>query len=112
MKPTICVCIPTYNGSKFLKQSMESVLSQTYSDFEVVISDDCSSDTTMEILEQFRRKEPRIKIYRNKENIGYVRNWNKCLELAEGEWIKFLFQDDLLESKCIERLLNVYRGES
>jgi glycosyltransferase involved in cell wall biosynthesis len=104
--PKVSVCVPTYNGAKYIKICIESVLAQTYSNFEILIVDDNSKDETMEILCDFAKREKRIRIVRNQINLGLVQNWNRCVELAEGEWIKFVFQDDFIAPNCIEELLN------
>lgn len=106
----VSVCIPTYNGSTYLRQAIESARMQTYSDFELLFVDDGSSDDTFEIVEEFARLDSRVRAYRNPQRLGLAENWNRCLELAGGEWIKFLFQDDYLHSTCIERLLKLAEG--
>ncbi len=108
----VSVCIPTYNGEKYLKECLDSVLSQSYSNIEIIIVDDCSTDTTCQIIEQYTRKDNRIKLYRNELNLGLVGNWNKCLELAQGEWIKFVFQDDLISVDCIKKQVNAAQNHS
>ncbi|MES2592725.1 MAG: glycosyltransferase family 2 protein [Bacteroidota bacterium] len=101
--PLISICIPTYNGEKYLKECLNSVLSQTYKNIEIIIVDDCSTDATTAILENYMAEDRRIILYKNTSNLGLVGNWNKCLELAKGEWIKFVFQDDLIVHDCIEK---------
>ena len=105
-KPLVTVCIPTYNGQAFLRECMDSVLSQTFTDFEIVVVDDHSSDSTVEILEEYRTRDPRIRVSKNPRNLGLVGNWNRCVELAHGEWIKFVFQDDLVSPTCLEKLVS------
>jgi len=99
----LSVCIPTYNGEAFLDACLESLTCQTLGDFEVIVCDDGSSDSTWEILERHAKQDSRFKIYRNKYNLGLVKNWKRCIDLAEGDWIKFLFQDDTLEQECLSR---------
>ncbi|MEY3760713.1 MAG: hypothetical protein RIR39_2204 [Pseudomonadota bacterium] len=102
-KPLVSVCIPCYNGAKYLKECIDSVLSQSYINFEIIIVDDKSSDNTLDIINQYN--DSRISKYINKVNLGLVGNWNRCIELANGEWVKFVFQDDILDAECIEKLL-------
>ncbi|WP_309741745.1 glycosyltransferase family 2 protein [Chamaesiphon sp. OTE_20_metabat_361] len=104
MKPFISVCIPTYNGQKYLKDTLDSVLLQTYKDFEILIVDDRSSDNTIDIAEEYAARDTRIEVIRNPQNLGLVGNWNRCIELANGEWIKFVFQDDMIAPNCLEKL--------
>ena len=104
MKDLISICIPTYNGEKYLKECLDTVLSQSYENIEIIIVDDCSIDKTISIVEEYIQKDSRIKLDKNQSNLGLVANWNKCLELANGEWIKFVFQDDLIEPDCLSLL--------
>ena len=103
----VSICIPTYNGSNYLEACLQSVCQQTFTDFEIIICDDCSSDNTIEIVKIFQQKDPRIKLFINQKNLGLVGNWNRCLELAAGEWIKFVFQDDLIVPNCLQKMLEV-----
>jgi glycosyltransferase involved in cell wall biosynthesis len=72
---------------------------------EIVIVDDASTDSTLAIIREFMRRDTRIVLYQNAKRLGLVGNWNRCLELARGDWIKFLFQDDVLAPECIEAML-------
>jgi len=105
MKPLVSVCIPAYNGERYLKECIDSILAQTFTDFELLIIDDSSSDKTFEIAQEYAKNDSRIKVFKNEKNLGLVGNWNRCIELAQGEWIKFVFQDDLIVSNCLERML-------
>ncbi len=96
------VLIPTYNGEAHLEACLDSLLAQTTSEFEVVVCDDASTDRTWEILQRYAARDSRFRLHRNERNLGLVGNWIRCVELAEGEWLKFLFQDDTLEPRCLE----------
>lgn len=102
----VSICIPTYNGAKYLEACLVSVLSQTYKDIEILMVDDGSTDATFEILEYYAAIDQRIRLVRNEHNLGLVGNWNHCITLAQGEWIKFVFQDDWLEPECLEAMLD------
>jgi glycosyltransferase involved in cell wall biosynthesis len=104
MKPKVSICIPTYNGGKYLRECLDSVLSQTFIDFEVLVVDDQSRDESPSIAHSYATKDPRIKVMQNKQNLGLVANWNRCVELAQGEWIKFVFQDDLIAPECLTKM--------
>lgn len=97
----VSVCIPTYNGAQYLEECLESAIAQTYPYLEILVVDDQSTDRTLEIAASYQQRDPRIRICRNEKNLGLVANWNKCLELARGEWIKYLFQDDVLAPDCL-----------
>jgi glycosyltransferase involved in cell wall biosynthesis len=100
--PLVSICIPTYNGSAFLAQCIESATKQTYSNIEILAIDDKSSDDTCLLIEKYAATDTRIKLIRNEQNLGLVGNWNKCIDIAKGEWIKFLFQDDYFDVNCIK----------
>jgi glycosyltransferase involved in cell wall biosynthesis len=103
MSPLISVCIPTFNGEKYIRSCLDSCLAQSFKDFELVICDDGSSDLTVELIKTCQEKMPSIRFFENPTNLGLVGNWNKCLELAEGTWIKFLFQDDQMAPDCLSK---------
>ena len=90
----VSICIPVYNSASYLAQAIESALSQSYPDFEVLIVDDCSTDGSTEIAAEYEQKDMRIRFVKNESNRGMVGNWNYCLELAQGTYIRFLFGDD------------------
>lgn len=89
----VTVIMPVYNGEKYIREAVESVLNQTYTDFLLLCIDDCSSDHSVEILHQFR--DTRMKVVQNQENKGIAYTRNRGLELAETEYIAFLDDDDI-----------------
>jgi glycosyltransferase involved in cell wall biosynthesis len=93
MSPTVSIVMPVYNAEKTLRESMYTVLSQTYTDFELIALDDCSTDSTPQILASFG--DPRIRIIRNEQNLGITRNLNKGLDLSTGTYIARMDADDL-----------------
>lgn len=96
--PMVSICIPAYNHQRFLPEALKSVISQTYTDFEVIVMDDCSFDATAAIAHDFAARDQRVSVHVNERNIGMVPNWNRCLELARGKYIKYLFGDDFFSS--------------
>lgn len=107
--PQISVCIPSYNHGRFLPQTIDSVLQQTFDDFEILIIDDCSADETEAIVKPYALRNPRIRFIVNPENLGMVRNWNLCLAEARGKYIKYLFGDDLLLSRdTLQKMLSLF----
>ena len=104
--PLVSICIPTYNGAAYIMKCIESAIGQTYDKIELIINDDGSSDDTILIINEFIKKDNRIKFTKNSSNLGLVENWNKTLDLASGEYIKWLFQDDYLEKNAIEEFVN------
>lgn len=103
--PLVSICMPTYNGAAFIEETLASALNQTYQNFEIIITDDQSSDETVAICEAYAKKDSRIKVFKNSKNLGLVGNWCTCVEKANSKWVKFLFQDDLLVPQCIEEMI-------
>lgn len=105
--PLVSICIPTYQGEKFIKEALSSVLLQTYSHIEIIFSDDASTDKTVEIAKLFKEKSSfNFEIITHKQ-FGLVHNWNFCVSQAKGKYIKFLFQDDLLEPDCVKQMVEL-----
>lgn len=100
----VSVCIPTFNYGAFLRDALASALAQSFGDLEVVVVDNCSTDDTAAVVEEARRRDPRVRYVRNSENVGAQRNLNRCLELARGEYVNVLGADDLLEPGALARL--------
>jgi glycosyltransferase involved in cell wall biosynthesis len=94
--PTVSVLIPTYNYARYLPEAIESVLAQDLESVEIIISDDCSTDGSAEIIAKYALRDSRIKATIQKQNLGMVANWNWCLAQAKGKYIKYLFGDDCL----------------
>lgn len=103
--PLVSICIPTYNGELYIAEALESAIQQTYPNLEIVVTDDASRDDTLLIVDGFKSKTS-IPIYIHKHTpAGIGSNWNFCVSKANGAYIKFLFQDDVLLSDCIERMM-------
>ncbi len=106
-QPKVSICIPTYNGEAFIEETIKSAIAQTYPNIELIVSDDGSTDRTIAIAQSFQSQTAvdfRIILHRN---YGLSQNWNFCISQATGEYIKFLFQDDLLEPECIAKMVAV-----
>ncbi|UJF30654.1 glycosyltransferase [Kaistella sp. 97-N-M2] len=106
MDDLVSICIPTFNGEKYLQEALESVKAQTYKNIEVVISDDRSSDNTLNICEKFKAEVSFPVSILSHIPAGIGANWNNSINKARGKYIKILFQDDVLEANCIEEMLN------
>lgn len=106
-KKKVSILIPVYNRELLLEECIESTLNQTYDNFEVVIVDNASTDRTWEVCQAWAMRDERIRIFRNDENLGPVRNWQRCLDEATGEFCKFLFSDDKLMPDCLDRMVKV-----
>lgn len=110
--PFFSACVPVYNGAAYLRECLDSILSQTFQDFEIVVVDDGSSDDSAALIGEYAKSEPRLRFHRNQTNLGLVANWNKCLSLSRGTWIKFLFQDDFWDPSCLEQVQRQTDGRS
>jgi len=99
VEPKVSFIIPCYNLAHFLADCVNSILSQTYGDFEILIMDDCSPDNTPEVAAQF--KDPRVIHIRNEPNLGNIRNYNKGIELSRGRYLWLISADDCLRSRHV-----------
>ena len=98
--PKISVLMPAYNAEKYIKEAIDSILNQTFTDFEFIIIDDCSTDSTAEIIKSY--SDERIKYYKNEQNLGVARTLNRGLDLATGEYIARMDSDDISLPKRFE----------
>jgi glycosyltransferase involved in cell wall biosynthesis len=105
--PLVSVGLPVYNGERYLRQSIDSILNQTYREFEFIIVDNASTDSTEQICRDYARRDPRIRYHRNDVNIGAPRNFNKVFELSKGKYLKWSTSDDYCAPEYIEKCLEV-----
>lgn len=103
--PIVSVCIPSYEGANFIGTAIESVLMQSFTDFELIIVDDNSTDDIEAIIGKYN--DPRIRFLHNDRNLGPEGNWNRCLTEARGRYFKLLPQDDILAPQCLARQVAV-----
>lgn len=104
-RPLVSVIMPSYNAEKYLSEAIESVIAQTYSEWELLIIDDGSTDRSSELAEAFAAADRRISFYANPKNIGVAKTRNRGLDLAAGEWIALLDSDDLWHADKLEKQL-------
>ena len=103
--PAVSIVIPLYNCESHIGETIESVLAQTFKDFELVVVDDLSTDRSAAIAEAF--DDPRIRLIRNPDRQGFAGNWNRCLAMMRGTYCKLLPHDDPLEPTCLEEQVRV-----
>lgn len=106
----VSVCLASYNGEKFIGEQIESILSDLRQFDELIICDDCSTDRTCSIIQSFN--DWRITLIRNKRNLGYIRNFEKLISLAEGDYVFLSDQDDIWIKGKIEKVISVFRADS
>ena len=99
--PLVSVCIPSYNNTEYILETINCILSQSYKNIELIVVDDNSSDGTYELVQSV--KDKRLKVYKNGTNLGMAGNWNRCLELCSGKYIKLMCADDLIHKRLIEK---------
>jgi glycosyltransferase involved in cell wall biosynthesis len=110
LKPLVSIGMPVRNGENFLEEALKSLLSQTFEDFELIISDNASEDGTRPICEGYAATDRRIRYLRLKSNIGAARNWNHVFKLAHGKFFKWAPHDDIYHPSYLEACLEVFRS--
>lgn len=102
----ISIIMASYNYANYISEAIESVINQTYKDWELIVIDDGSSDNSVEIIEQFVKKDNRIKLFINEKNLGLAKTLQKGIELSSAEWIAFLESDDIFTPNSLEEKVN------
>lgn len=108
MEKKVSIVLPVYNGEKYLRLALDSILSQTYTNFELIIIDDCSSDTSYAIARSYAKRDKRIRVYRNRENKKLPKSLNAGFHLASGELFTWTSDDNLLKPNTIESLVAIF----
>ncbi len=103
--PLVVACVPTWNAESFLEPTLESIAAQTYPNLKILISNDASSDRTLEICERFATRDSRFHVMDQPQRLGWVGNVNALLRAARGDYFLFAFHDDLLKPTYVEKLV-------
>lgn len=106
-QPLVSIGMPVYNGEHFLENALNSILAQTFEDFELIISDNGSTDGTEKICRNYAKRDPRIRYFRNQQNFGAGWNFDRVAELARGKYFKWACHDDLCSLEFLWQCLNV-----
>lgn len=109
-RPCVSVFIPAYNCERFIGRTIESLQQQTFTNWEAIIVDDCSSDNTFNIISKFSQKDARIIVYQNEENIGMMGNWNRGVLLCQADYFAKLDGDDKWHPQALEEAVRVLDG--
>ena len=109
--PKVSILIPVYNRKKYIAECIQSALDQTFTDIEIVVVDNASSDGTWEISQEYAARDGRVRIFRNATNIGPVLNWQRCIDEAKGVFGKLLFSDDLIYQDYLEKTLPFFADD-
>lgn len=102
----ISIAMATYNGEKYLREQLDSILAQTHQNFELIVCDDCSTDSTVRILREYERNDSRIKVFENAVNLGFKKNFEKAIGLCSGDYIALSDQDDIWLPEHLSILLS------
>jgi glycosyltransferase involved in cell wall biosynthesis len=106
-KPFVSIGLPVFNEERHLRQTLESIVGQDYQNFELIISDNASTDLTPDICNEFRKRDSRIKYQRHKTNVGAIANFNSAFELAGGKYFMWAGAHDLLDASYVSRAVSV-----
>lgn len=106
-RPRVSIGMPVYNGESFLKNAIDSILAQTFPDFELIISDNASIDQTQEICQAYANQDQRIRYYRNEHNMGAAWNQSQVVRLSKGNYFKWAHHDDVCAPQLLERCVKV-----
>lgn len=107
----VSIGLPVFNGAPFLAATLEALLAQTYSDFELIISDNASTDQTEEICRRYAAKDRRVFYYRQEQNLGAAKNYNRVFALSRGKYFKWAAADDLCTSDFLQRCVEIMECE-
>jgi glycosyltransferase involved in cell wall biosynthesis len=106
-RPRVSIGMPVYNRDKYVGVSIEAHLGQTYTDFELILTDNCSTDRSEEICRSYAEKDPRVKYHRNPRNLGAAGNYRRCWELSTGEYFRWNPSDDFISPNLLERAVDI-----
>jgi glycosyltransferase involved in cell wall biosynthesis len=104
--PTLGIALPVYNGERYLREALDALLEQSFSDFELLIADNASTDGTAAIAAEYAARDLRVRYHRNAENVGAARNFNLAFELTPGRYFKWAAHDDLLHPDFLRRCVD------
>lgn len=107
-QPIVSILVPVYNHEKFIRETIESILSQTYHNWELLVVDDCSTDGSWDIMQEYAKKDSRVRVFRNEQNKGLIPNWKFLIDTSRGEYISFLEGDDLYYRDNLEAKVRIF----
>ena len=110
--PKVSIGLPVWNGEKYLRMALDSILRQDYADFELIISDNASTDATQTICQEYAARDARIRYFRNEKNIGASGNYNRVFELSRGEYFKWISHDDECAPSFLRRCMETFENAS
>ena len=111
MNDLISIVLPVYNGERFLRASIDSVISQTYQNWELLVVDDCSTDSTAAIVREYVQQDSRIKYFKNEVNLRLPRNLNRGFSLAQGNYLTWTSDDNVFRPTALEKMYNALKTD-
>lgn len=111
IQPKISVLIPVFNREKFIENTINSVIKQTYENIEIIVFDNASTDESYRKCAEIAKLDKRILLYKNDHNVGPVKNWINCVNEAKGEFSKILFSDDILDPNCLDHMIKILNND-
>lgn len=111
MSDLISIVLPVYNGERFLRASIDSVIAQTYQDWELLVVDDCSTDSTATIVSEYVQRDSRIKYFKNEVNLRLPRNLNRGFSLAKGDYLTWTSDDNVFRPTALEKMYNALKAD-
>jgi glycosyltransferase involved in cell wall biosynthesis len=105
--PRLTIGVPVYNGQKYIRFTLDSLLAQTFRDFEILVTDNCSTDSTPQIVAEYAARDPRVKYLKNETNLGPAKNYKVSMDAARGEFFKWNPADDVCEPTFLEKCIAV-----
>lgn len=112
MEPLVSIITPNYNCEKYISETIDSVLNQTYKNWEMIVVDDCSSDSSIKIIEDYIKKDSRIKLIKMEKNSGAALCRNRAIEISKGKYLAYLDSDDLWLEKKLEKQISYMEKEN
>ena len=109
-KMLVSIIMPAYNSEKFIRQAVDSILGQTFTNYELIVVEDCSTDKTLDILNEYSSENSRITLIRNEKNSGVSYSRNRAISIATGEYIAFLDSDDMWDNQKLEKQVNYVKS--
>ena len=110
--PRVSIVLPVYNGSKYIRESLDSIVNQTYKDWELIIVNDCSTDNTLSIVEEYVIKDERIKVINNEENQKLPKSLNIGFRLTKGEYLTWTSDDNMFCEFALQRMVDCLDAKS
>lgn len=101
----ISIAMCSYNGEKYIKEQLDSIVNQTYKNIEIIITDDCSNDNTVKIIQEYQKNDTRIKLHQNKTNLGFLKNFEYTISLCTGDYIALADQDDVWKKQKLKTFI-------